>query len=101
MRCPRCNTENSESRRFCRECGSFIANTCRSCGFNNSLTDKYCGGCGTNLLETTAPGKKGIVSQMSQKGSGKYSSEDITELIEEDTGQKKRDIKKQRRYHRI
>lgn len=83
MRCPRCNTENSESRRFCRECGSFIANTCRRCGFNNSLTDKYCGGCGVGLTNQSISVAKGdISSQVSSKGTGKYSSEDISELIE-------------------
>ena len=58
MRCPRCQAENREGRRFCGECGSALAATCASCGFVNEAGEKFCGGCGQSLApapSTTAP----------------------------------------------
>ncbi len=96
MRCPKCSTENSERRRFCRECGSLIVIFCRRCGFHNSPADKYCGGCGISLI---GAGKLSnsidtIPSHPSIKASGKYSADDIKELIEQkDKTPKKRVIR--------
>jgi hypothetical protein len=81
MNCPKCSTGNAEQRRFCRECGAMIVTSCSQCGFGNALSDKFCGGCGFNLAELTAAvpqsGRQGFAAQ----GSGRYSHEDITELI--------------------
>ncbi len=54
MRCPRCQAENREGRRFCAECGGFFALGCPACGFSNELGEKFCGGCGRLL---GAPGR--------------------------------------------
>ena len=53
MRCPRCQAENREGRRFCAECGASLATACLSCGFTNEPSEKFCGGCGARL--TPAP----------------------------------------------
>jgi len=66
MRCPKCNTDNEESRRFCRECGAKLLIQCPECNFENNPGDKFCGGCGYDLtqpeslkiLTTSAPPKK-------------------------------------------
>ncbi len=50
MRCPRCQTENREGRRFCGECGSPLSLACPACGFPNEPGEKFCGGCGQPLL---------------------------------------------------
>ncbi len=54
MRCPRCQTENREGRRFCSKCGAPLAAACSSCGFSNEPGEKFCGGCG-QLLRSTEP----------------------------------------------
>lgn len=49
MECPKCHTENPESRKFCRECGHKLSLVCPECGTENTPGDKFCGECG-NLL---------------------------------------------------
>ena len=49
MKCPRCQADNREGRRFCAECGASLNLTCPSCGFSNELGEKFCGGCGQPL----------------------------------------------------
>ena len=55
MRCPRCQAENREGRRFCGECGLSFASTGPSCGFLNDGGEKFCGGCGRSLMATASP----------------------------------------------
>ena len=55
MRCPSCQTENREGRRFCTKCGAPLAVACAACGFANDPTDEFCGGCGSPLR--SPPGK--------------------------------------------
>ncbi|MEK7332014.1 MAG: zinc ribbon domain-containing protein [Nitrospirota bacterium] len=91
MRCFKCAAENSETRKYCRECGSRIVNFCPRCGFPNSLTDKYCGGCGFNLAELKTPAEKeGLAPQMADVKSGKYSADDISELVDRSPQKKKK-----------
>ena len=49
MRCPECQAENREGRRFCSECGGPLAVECPTCGFSNEPNETFCGGCGANL----------------------------------------------------
>lgn len=99
MRCQKCSAENTVGRKFCRECGSLIVSYCRNCGFDNSLSDKYCGGCGINLSEMHILEKQGSSqAQTTEKPSGKYSADDISELLhgkseEKEKKQKKEEIK--------
>jgi class 3 adenylate cyclase/tetratricopeptide (TPR) repeat protein len=49
MKCPKCQTENLETRKFCRQCGAELLLVCPQCGFENLPTDKFCGECGKDL----------------------------------------------------
>ena len=49
MKCPKCQTENPEERKFCRECGSKLSLLCPKCQSENLPGDKYCGQCGHQL----------------------------------------------------
>lgn len=49
MNCPKCQTENSEPRKFCRECGAKLVLQCTQCGFENVPGDKFCGDCGREV----------------------------------------------------
>jgi class 3 adenylate cyclase/tetratricopeptide (TPR) repeat protein len=49
MKCPKCQTENPELNRFCRECGAKLSLFCPQCGTEVLPEDKFCGKCGHNL----------------------------------------------------
>ena len=49
MRCPKCQAENREGRRFCSKCAAPLAVVCASCGFTNDPGDEFCGGCAQPL----------------------------------------------------
>ena len=51
MKCPHCQTENSGTRKFCRECGAKLTNICPQCGTENPPEDKFCGECGHSLID--------------------------------------------------
>jgi len=49
MRCSKCQTENTASRKFCASCGHSLATLCASCGYTNEGGARFCGGCGAEL----------------------------------------------------
>jgi len=51
MKCPKCQAENPQIRKFCRECGAKLIVACPQCGFENLLADKFCGECGKKLAK--------------------------------------------------
>jgi len=70
MECPRCQTENPESRKFCRECGAKLLIICPHCAFQNLPEDKFCGECGQRLKHTLA-----VVKEVTEaEGERKYVS---------------------------
>src|SRR6059036_1067734 len=56
MKCPRCQAENRERARFCRECGATFGAVCSSCGAKVEAGSKFCDGCGAPVDATRAPG---------------------------------------------
>ncbi len=56
MKCRRCQAENREAARFCRECGATFAHVCSSCGANVEAGSKFCDGCGVLLAPPGAAG---------------------------------------------
>ncbi|UCF83745.1 MAG: alpha/beta fold hydrolase [Desulfobacteraceae bacterium] len=49
MKCPQCQTDNPDTRNFCRECGNRLLLVCPQCNYENLPGDKFCGGCGHDL----------------------------------------------------
>ena len=49
MLCVACGTENPPDKRFCRECGSPLAQGCPSCGSPFEPGSRFCGDCGAVL----------------------------------------------------
>ena len=49
MLCGACGTENPADKRFCRECGSPLAQGCPSCGSPVEPGSRFCGDCGAVL----------------------------------------------------
>ena len=54
MDCRSCGVVNAPGRRYCRECGARLGQSCAVCHFFNAAQDKHCGGCGQRL--NTGPG---------------------------------------------
>ena len=52
MKCTKCQTENLETRKFCRECGAKLQLVCPECGSENLPEDKFCGECGHNFQKS-------------------------------------------------
>ena len=59
MRCPQCDLENREGRKFCAKCGAALGWACPDCGFANSPGDSFCGGCGRS---TASPDRAADIS---------------------------------------
>jgi class 3 adenylate cyclase/tetratricopeptide (TPR) repeat protein len=49
MPCPRCQTPNPPSARFCGECGAPLEGLCPACRSENPPGNKFCHGCGRPL----------------------------------------------------
>ncbi len=49
MECPKCGTENPETKKYCRECGAALALLCWYCGCELAPEDNFCGECGKDL----------------------------------------------------
>ncbi|MEE9419668.1 MAG: adenylate/guanylate cyclase domain-containing protein [Desulfatiglandaceae bacterium] len=49
MKCPKCQAENPESKKFCRKCGKKLLLACPKCGAEILPDDDFCGDCGHNL----------------------------------------------------
>src|SRR5215831_6282261 len=55
MKCPRCQADNREEARFCRECGALFGVVCSSCGAKLQTGSKFCDSCGTPLAAAPGP----------------------------------------------
>jgi class 3 adenylate cyclase/tetratricopeptide (TPR) repeat protein len=66
MKCSKCQTENPDTRKFCRECGAKLPLLCLQCGNKNLPGDKFCGECGHNLSKTSSPRASAGISEPSQ-----------------------------------
>jgi class 3 adenylate cyclase len=49
MRCTKCGTESTTSRKFCAACGSSLPSRCPKCGAENAPSSAFCEDCGTAL----------------------------------------------------
>jgi len=58
MRCPKCQTENPETKKFCTECGAKLSLVCPFCEAEVRPTEKFCGECGHQLSLPVKPTPK-------------------------------------------
>ena len=54
MICERCGMENRAGSRFCRGCGTALAESCPTCGAAAEPGDRFCGTCGSSLASGAA-----------------------------------------------
>src|SRR6266568_3551004 len=57
MKCGSWGSENSNSVRFCKQCGAVLANRCDLCHASNPIDAKFCSQCGTQLPPVPASAK--------------------------------------------
>jgi predicted ATPase/class 3 adenylate cyclase len=58
MKCPKCQFENPEGKKFCQECGSRLSWICPNCKSANLPTGKFCGDCGYKLEQPSETPKQ-------------------------------------------
>jgi len=58
MNCPNCQASNSDSARFCSNCGSQLSLTCPNCQHSNPPGANFCNKCGLSLAEDQLPKKE-------------------------------------------
>jgi len=55
MKCPKCQADNREGRKFCLKCGNPLQILCPSCKSINEPGEDYWGECGHSLVERGTP----------------------------------------------
>ena len=81
MKCPKCQTENPETRKFCRECGARLTLLCSKCNSENLPGDKFCGECGHNLTTPSEPVVKELSFDEKLDKIQRYLPKGLTEKI--------------------
>ena len=81
MKCPKCETENPEGKKFCRECGAKLVLACPQCGGEILPSDKFCGECGHNLTLSPEPSPKELSFDEKIDKIQRYLPKGLTEKI--------------------
>ncbi len=81
MKCPKCQTENPETRKFCSECGAKLLLICSECGFENLPKDKFCGECGKDLTLPSKLVPKDLSFEEKLAKIQRYLPKDLTQKI--------------------
>jgi len=81
MKCPKCQAENSDERKFCCECGAKLLLMCPQCGSENLPSDKFCGECGYNLTLPPEPTPRDLSYDEKIEKIRRYLPEGLTEKI--------------------
>jgi class 3 adenylate cyclase/tetratricopeptide (TPR) repeat protein len=81
MKCPKCQTENPETRKFCRKCGEKLSKVCPQCGSENLPDDDFCGECGHNLSLPSKPSPRDFSLDEKLAKIQRYLPKGVTEKI--------------------
>ncbi len=81
MQCPKCQTDNPDVRKFCRECGVKLLIMCPQCDSENLPGDKFCGECGHNLNLPPEPALKELSFDEKLDKIQRYLPKGLTEKI--------------------
>jgi class 3 adenylate cyclase/tetratricopeptide (TPR) repeat protein len=81
MDCPKCQTENPEGKKFCRECGAKLALACPQCAAEIVPGDKFCGECGHNMAPPSEQAPKELSFDEKIDKIQRYLPKGLTEKI--------------------
>ena len=81
MKCLKCQIENPDARKFCRECGAKLMLVCTKCLSENLPSDKFCGDCGHDLTQPSPAIPKDLSFDEKIAKIQKYLPSGITEKI--------------------
>jgi class 3 adenylate cyclase len=81
MKCGKCQTENPETRKFCRKCGAKLLLVCSRCGSENLPGDNFCGECGHNLSLPSEPSPRDLSLDEKLTKIQRYLPKGLTEKI--------------------
>jgi len=81
MKCPKCQFENPEGKKFCGGCGAKLEVPCPHCQSLNPPEFKFCGECGHNLTLLSEPLRKELSFDEKIAKIQKYLPSGITEKI--------------------
>jgi hypothetical protein len=83
-KCPRCSTEQDDSKRFCTNCGIGFGIICARCETINGYNDKYCGSCGFPLSQAQVKDARpvSVSFRLRHFVARQYSGAEIQELLE-------------------
>ena len=81
MQCPKCQFENPDGKKFCRECGAKLVLACPQCAAEILLSDKFCGDCGYKLSAPSEPPPKDLSFDEKLAKIQKYLPKGLTEKI--------------------
>ena len=81
MKCPQCQTENPDTKKFCRECGSRLSLACPKCESEVLPGDRFCGECGLNLTSPSEPVPKDLSFDEKIDKIQRYLPKGLTEKI--------------------
>ncbi|MGD1154057.1 MAG: adenylate/guanylate cyclase domain-containing protein [Syntrophales bacterium] len=81
MKCPKCQSENSETKKFCRKCGTKLVVICPNCKSDNDPEDSFCGNCGHNLTLPSEATHKELSFDEKIEKIQKYLPAGITEKV--------------------
>ena len=81
MKCPKCQAENPETKKFCHEWGAKFTKVCPQCGSQVLPADKFCGECGYHLAQTFQPQPKELSFDEKIAKIQKYLPRGITQKV--------------------
>ena len=81
MKCPGCQSENSEEAKFCGKCGEKLFLICTQCGSENTPGNNFCNECGHNLTIPSEPTPKDLSFDEKIDKIQRYLPKGLTEKI--------------------
>ena len=81
MKCPKCQFENPDTKKFCGECGAKLEKVCPNCRESNPPQYKFCGECGHNLTVPSEPTPKDLSFDEKIDKIQRYLPKGLTEKI--------------------
>jgi class 3 adenylate cyclase len=81
MKCPKCQYEDPDTKKFCGECGAKLEQVCPNCSGSNPPQYKFCGDCGHNLTVSSEPTPKDLSFDEKIDKIQRYLPKGLTEKI--------------------